>query len=107
MWRTFRYHMGSIAFGSLLIAVIQFIRAVMAYLQRHSKAMQEGNRLVKAMFCCVQCCLKCLQTLVEVFTRNAFIFVSSHALVDGWSGNDAWPGFSVSLSDRYEGLQLL
>ena len=32
-WRTLRYHVGSLAFGSLIIAIIQMIRAGLEYLE--------------------------------------------------------------------------
>lgn len=67
---------GSIAFGSLLIAIIQAIRAWLAYLQRQSKSMQ-NNSAMRAIMCCVQCCLKLMQSVIEIVTRNAYIFVSA------------------------------
>ncbi|KAK3235506.1 hypothetical protein CYMTET_54296, partial [Cymbomonas tetramitiformis] len=37
MWRTFRYHMGSLAFGSLISAIFQFIRIIVKYIEDKSK----------------------------------------------------------------------
>ena len=79
LYRTVRYHLGSIVFGSLLIATIQFVRVVLHYLQRHVEK-TTTSRIVKALFACVQCCLKCFQTIVEVVTRNTYIFVSGVGL---------------------------
>ena len=79
LWRVFRYHLGSIAFGSLLIAIIQAIRAALAYFQRQSEKYNKDSKIAKALFCCVQCFLKCLQSLIELVTRNAYIYVSAHA----------------------------
>jgi choline transporter-like protein 2/4/5 len=61
--RVIKYYMGSVAFGSLLIAFIQFIRAVMAYVQRRFKDQAKNSQLIKFVFCCIQCCLKCLQAV--------------------------------------------
>lgn len=74
--RTVRYSLGSIAFGGLLIAIVQAVRAALAYAQRQSKQLAEGNRAVKALVCCVQCCLKALQAFIEVVTRNAYIYIA-------------------------------
>jgi choline transporter-like protein 2/4/5 len=76
LWRALRYSFGTIAFGSLLIAFMQFIRAVVAYLTRQMTAKNGGqtSRLFKLVACCVQCCLKCMQACLEVITRNAYIF---------------------------------
>ncbi len=69
------------------MALIQLVRAILAYIQHRSKAVKE-NRIVKAIMCCVQCFLKCLQTVVEVVTRNAYIFVRDgllpHAVLWWW-----------------------
>jgi hypothetical protein len=35
-----RFHLGSVAFGSLIIAIVQFIRLVLAYLDRKTKGLQ-------------------------------------------------------------------
>lgn len=33
-YRAFRYHLGSLAFGALLVAIVQMIRLVIAYFQK-------------------------------------------------------------------------
>ncbi|CEO94956.1 unnamed protein product (mitochondrion) [Plasmodiophora brassicae] len=71
-FRTLTYHLGTVAYGSLIIAIIQTIRAVVTYLQKQSKGQQ--NRLQKALFCVVQCCLKCVQCCMDKVSKNAFIF---------------------------------
>jgi solute carrier family 44 (choline transporter-like protein), member 2/4/5 len=38
--RTARFHLGTVAFGSLLIAIVQFFRLILAYLDRRSKELQ-------------------------------------------------------------------
>jgi hypothetical protein len=75
-WRVLRYHFGSVAFGSLLIAFIQALRILLAYIQRQTKQQTNDSRLIKFIFCCVQCCLKCLQACVEMVTRNAYIYIA-------------------------------
>jgi len=37
VWRLFRYHLGSIAFGSLILAIVQLIRIILAYFQYQAK----------------------------------------------------------------------
>ena len=43
MKNTFIYHMGSIAFGSLIIAIVQFIRYLDLYLSNTSLTPSEGK----------------------------------------------------------------
>ena len=33
IWWVFRYHLGTVAFGSCIIAIIQLIRTILAYIQ--------------------------------------------------------------------------
>jgi len=74
--RTVRYHLGSIAVGSLLIAFIGFIRAIFAYITKQLEAQGKTNSQVKFLLCCINCCLKCIQSCVEVITRNGYIFIA-------------------------------
>lgn len=68
-FRAIRYHLGTVAFGALLIAIIRFIRAVLYYIQKKTEKQQ--NFAVKCMFCIVQCCLRCFQKCIDYVSRNA------------------------------------
>jgi choline transporter-like protein 2/4/5 len=74
--RTLRYYLGCIAFGSLLIAVIQAIRLAFLYLQKQMEHAGKSSILIRWLFFCIQACLKCVQSLVEAVTTNAYIFVA-------------------------------
>lgn len=75
-WRVVRYHLGSIAFGSLLIAIIQAIRIALAYLDRRTRDMQKKNCLLRFAMKCVQCCMWCMQKIVEVVCREAYLYIA-------------------------------
>eukprot|EP00899_Mesostigma_viride_P009105 jgi/Mesvir1/18196/Mv09481-RA.2 len=47
VWRTIRYHLGSVAFGAFILAIIQFVRLIIEYLDRKSKAAQNNSPLLK------------------------------------------------------------
>lgn len=68
-----RYHMGSAAFGSMIIAIIQFIRLAVFYFNRF--VLQRKNKCAEKLAECLQCCLKCFQKFLEYLTRNAYIGV--------------------------------
>ena len=74
--RTLRFYLGSVAFGSLLIAIIQAIRLAFVYLQRQMEQAGKGSVIIRWIFFCVQACLKCVQSIVEAVTTNAYIFVA-------------------------------
>lgn len=70
---TLRFHLGSAAFGALMVTIVQFIRYFAAYLEHRSKAVTKRSRIMKAIMCCVHCMLKCLEYCVKFISRNAFI----------------------------------
>ncbi|GMI20916.1 hypothetical protein TeGR_g11602 [Tetraparma gracilis] len=67
MW----YHMGTAAFGSLIIAIIKTIRAVVAYLQK--KAAKSKNKILVAVLCAIQCYMWCLEKCMKFLNKNAYI----------------------------------
>eukprot|EP00198_Chlamydomonas_reinhardtii_P000183 XP_001689518.1 predicted protein [Chlamydomonas reinhardtii] len=70
------YHMGSICFGALIIAIIQFIRALLEYLDRKTKELQAQNKFAEWAMCIVKCCMKCLEWIVRFINRNAYIMIA-------------------------------
>jgi len=73
VFRTFRYHLGTAAFGSLLIAIIEFIRAVFNYYTLQMKKLEEKHEWVKYARCCVNCCLWCIERFLKFASKNAYI----------------------------------
>ncbi|KAJ1528839.1 hypothetical protein ONE63_007213 [Megalurothrips usitatus] len=71
-----RYHLGSIAFGSLLIALVQMARTVLAWLQAKLKGSE--NSVSKCLFRSCQCCLYCFEKILKYLTRNAFIEIAMY-----------------------------
>jgi solute carrier family 44 protein 1 (choline transporter-like protein) len=37
VWRVFRYHLGTVAFGAFIIALVQLIRLIMKYLEKKAR----------------------------------------------------------------------
>lgn len=74
MSRTLRKHFGTILFAALVIAIIQFIRGVVSYIQRYTKARK--NRLQKTIFACVKTTLYCVQCCLDKVNRNALIWTA-------------------------------
>jgi hypothetical protein len=67
MW----YHLGTAAFGSLIIAIIKTIRAVVAYLQNQAK--NSKNKVLQAVLCAIQCYMWCLEKCMKFLNKNAYI----------------------------------
>ncbi|XP_066906267.1 choline transporter-like 2 isoform X3 [Halyomorpha halys] len=77
MFRTLRYHLGTIAFGSLILAICSFIRAIIEYIEKKLKRYSD-NALVKCLFCCLKCFFWCLERFLRVINRNAYILCAIH-----------------------------
>ena len=74
----FRFHLGSIAFGSILVAMVQLVRYIAAYIDARTKKIQGTNKVMAALMCVVHCLLKCLETCVKFISRNAFIMTAMY-----------------------------
>eukprot|EP00164_Ancoracysta_twista_P000691 GFYU01000915.1.p1 GENE.GFYU01000915.1~~GFYU01000915.1.p1 ORF type:complete len:634 (+),score=271.57 GFYU01000915.1:147-2048(+) len=73
--RCARYHFGSAAVGSFLLATVQFIRAVFNYIANNSEKLQE-NPVGKFLRCCIDCCLSCFERCIKFLNRNAYIQIA-------------------------------
>ena len=76
LWRVTRFHLGSLAFGALIITLIRIIRAVVTYVQRKVRKGAGANPLVRCLLCLVQCCLSCCQCVFDRVNKNGFIFTA-------------------------------
>jgi len=75
---TLRYHTGTAAFGGLVLAFIQFIRYVAAYLQRRMSSLQKDNKAFRILCCAFQCFLACVQKCIEFVSRNSLIWCAMY-----------------------------
>ncbi|KFQ11331.1 Choline transporter-like 2, partial [Leptosomus discolor] len=71
--RALRYHTGSLAFGSLILAIVQVIRVILEYLDHRLKA--ADNKFAKFLLSCLKCCFWCLEKFIKFLNRNAYIMV--------------------------------
>jgi len=74
--RTLRYHTGTLAFGSLIIAIIKMIRLMLQWIQDKLEEQGADNPLVKAILCLCKCCFWCLEKFMKFINRNAYILTS-------------------------------
>jgi hypothetical protein len=75
-----RFHQGTAAFGALLIAIVQFVRWFLLYLQKQANDASGGHLkcILKYTFCIVDCCLWCLEKCVKFISKNAYIQTAIH-----------------------------
>jgi len=72
--RTARYHLGTVAFGALIIAIIEWLRAFVKYIEEHTKA--KSNKLQECIFCMIKCCLWCAECCLDKISKNAFVWTA-------------------------------
>jgi hypothetical protein len=75
--RTCRRHIGTAAFGSLLIAIVQMLRLVMTYINQQLESVEKsGAGWVKYIKWCLNYYLWCLEQCVKFVTRNSFVYTA-------------------------------
>ncbi|KAM6124132.1 LOW QUALITY PROTEIN: choline transporter-like protein 5 [Pterocles gutturalis] len=72
--RAIRYHTGSLAFGALILAIVQLIRVILEYLDHKLKGRQ--NSFTRVLLCCLKCCFWCLEKFLKFINRNAYIMIA-------------------------------
>ncbi|XP_012720290.2 choline transporter-like protein 5-A [Fundulus heteroclitus] len=72
--RAIRYHTGSLAFGSLILAMVQMVRIVLENLNHKLKGSQ--NALSRFLLRCLSCCFCCLENFIKFLNTNAYIMIA-------------------------------
>jgi len=70
----FRYHVGTVAFGSFIVALVEFIRYLMKYFEKQAAA--QKNRVMVLVLKCLQCCIWCFEKCIKFLNKNAYIQTS-------------------------------
>lgn len=86
--RALRFHTGTLAFGSLILAIVQIIRVLLEYLDHKLKGAQ--NKFAKFLLCCLKCCFWCLEKFIKFINRNAYIMCAIYGKNFCTSARDAF-----------------
>ncbi|CAK9091013.1 Choline transporter-like protein 2 (Solute carrier family 44 member 2) [Durusdinium trenchii] len=76
--RTLFWHFGSVCFGALLIAVVHFVRVMVAYMNKQTKRLQQHNAIVGVLMTVLSCCLWCFERVLRFITETAYIMIAIH-----------------------------
>ena len=68
--------MGTIAFGSFILAIVWMIQIIMTYIQKKMKETAGTNGCVKCMIGYVQYCLHCFERCIQFLNKQAYIQVN-------------------------------
>lgn len=67
-------HLGSVAFGSFLIAVLMMVKLVLKFIAK--QVSDDGNQAAKAAASCMICCVHCFQKCLEFLNKNAYMDIA-------------------------------
>ncbi|KAM4550667.1 choline transporter-like protein 4 [Fundulus diaphanus] len=72
--RAIRYHVGSLAFGALILTLVQIVRIILEYIDHKTRSAQ--NACARFLLCCLKCCFWCLEKFIKFLNRNAYIMIA-------------------------------
>ncbi|XP_034561496.1 choline transporter-like protein 4 [Notolabrus celidotus] len=72
--RALRFHVGSLAFGALILTLVQIVRIILEYIDHKTRSSQ--NAVARFILCCLKCCFWCLEKFIKFLNRNAYIMVA-------------------------------
>lgn len=76
-WRAFRYHFGSLAFGSFILAVVQFLQVMLEVFKKQAEQTgADQNKCFEYIINCLRCCLACVERIVQFINKTAYIQIA-------------------------------
>ncbi|KAI6227180.1 Choline transporter-like protein 1 [Aphelenchoides besseyi] len=72
MGRAIRYHLGTLAFGSLILSITKMLRVLLDFLYNKMKGWE--NPIGKAIYRALTCLFWCLEKILRFLTTNAYIY---------------------------------
>ncbi|KAF2188685.1 DUF580-domain-containing protein [Zopfia rhizophila CBS 207.26] len=86
--RSMTYSFGSISLGSLIVAIINFIRQAVSIAQR--SAAEDGNVVGTIFFCCLGCIIGIIDWAVQFLNRYAFSHIALYGKSYIKAAKDTW-----------------
>jgi len=72
----FRYHLGSIAFGSALLAIMWPIRVISQFVYERLRECMEKRKRCCLFACCLKCFMVCVGGFVRCFNKHAYVEIA-------------------------------
>lgn len=86
--RAVTYSFGSISFGSLVVAIIQFLRQICSAAQHNAAG--DGNMVGGILFCVLGCLIDILEWAVQFLNRYAFSYIALYGKSYIAAAKDTW-----------------
>ncbi|KAJ7462311.1 plasma-membrane choline transporter-domain-containing protein, partial [Mycena galericulata] len=101
--------LGSIAFGSLIVTLLELLKMVLRAAQNSADA--DGHPVEACLACCAACFVGIIESLVEYFNRYAYIEIALYGKPYITAAKDTWRllqdrGVSAIVNDSLVGMTL-
>ncbi|KAF8893351.1 plasma-membrane choline transporter-domain-containing protein [Infundibulicybe gibba] len=101
--------LGSIAFGSLIVTLLELLRLVLNMVQNNANA--EGHPVEAILACCAACFVGIIESMVEYFNRYAYIEIALYGKPYIGAAKDTWRlfkdrGIDALVNDSLVGMTL-
>lgn len=100
---------GSICLGSLIVAILDTLRAI--FRQLRAQAQERGDGGGACLACCLECCVSCIEDLVVFINKYAYTQVAIYGKSFMEAARDTWTlltsrGWDLIINDDLTGLVL-
>jgi len=108
--RASSFSLGSIAFGSLIVTILDLLRLILNAAQNNANA--DGHPVEACLACCASCFVGLLQSMAEYFNRYAYIEIALYGKPYIASAKDTWRlfkdrGIVALVNDSLVGMTLM
>ncbi|KAF8234031.1 DUF580-domain-containing protein [Tricholoma matsutake] len=101
--------LGSIAFGSLIVTLLDLVKMILQAARNNASA--DGHPVEACLACCAVCCIGCIENLVEYFNRYAYIEIALYGKPYIEAAKDTWRlfkdrGIDAIVNDSLVGMTM-
>jgi hypothetical protein len=78
-WWSLRFHLGSLAFGAFVLAVIQFIKFCLMFVASYVESLQKKgiqNQFVSWILKCMICCVQCFERFIKYMSSLGYAYLA-------------------------------
>jgi len=101
--------LGSIAFGSLIVTLLELLKMILQMARNNANA--DGQPIEAALACCAECFIGCIEGAVQYFNRYAYIEIALYGKPYLSAARDTWRllmdrGIDALVNDSLVGMTL-
>ena len=76
--RALRFHVGTAAFGSLIVSFVEVLRCIVNFYINRTKRLNKDSAAFKLLSCCANCCMSVLERIAHFASEMAYIQTAMH-----------------------------